>query len=150
MEMIILKNQKIGKNDFSDKIKEIGKKEGKSEERTAILNKLADDEKIGYTREELTQILGITIEKPQETQNPPISIEEIEKRFNEKLPNVMKGKPLKYKENRKEITLLDELIDEGKEDGRIEEKIAIINKLVDDEKIEYTPEELSKKIWDDE
>ena len=150
MGMIRLKNQKNDKNDFSDKIKEIGKKIGKSEEKTAILNKLADDEKIGYTREELTQMLGIIIEKPQETRNPPISIEEIEKRFDEKFPNVMKGKPLKYKENKKEITLLDELIDEGKEEGRIEEKIAIINKLVDDEKIEYTPEELSKKIWDDE
>lgn len=151
MRMIKLKKLKNGKRDFSENIKEIGKKEGKAEEKAAILNKLADDEKIGYSREELAQILEITIEKPQETQIPSISIEEMEKRFDEKFPNVMKGKPLKkYDGDRKEISLLEKLEEEGKEDGRIEERISIINKLIDDPKIEYTPEELSKKIWDDE
>jgi hypothetical protein len=45
---------------------------------------------------------------------------------------------------------LDELKAEGKEEGKIEEKIAIINKLIDDSKIKYSPDELSKKIWEDE
>lgn len=144
-----LKNQKI-RTPGLDGLKEIGKKEGKAEERIAVLNKLADDEKVGYTREELSEILGITDETPEKKQ-PPIPIEEILKKFDEQFPGKMKGKPVKpYKGERKGPSPFEKLKDEGKEDGKIEEKIAIINKLIDDPKIEYSPEELSKKIWDDE
>lgn len=147
--MIGLKNKKPRMG--LDGLKEIGKKEGKAEERIAVLNKLADDEKVGYTREELYEILGITDEKTEEKKQPPIPMEEILKKFDEQFPGKMKGKPIKqYKGERKVPSPFEELKEEGKEDGKIEEKIAIINKLIDDPKIRYSPEELSKKIWDDE
>jgi hypothetical protein len=147
--MINLKNQ-IGKPMIADKIKSLGKEEGRAEERIAILNKLSDDAKIEYTREELSQILGIADEQEQ-PQNPPISIDDKKEMSNQEYPNVMRGKPLKvYKGKRKGPGLLDELKAEGKEEGKIEEKIAIINKLIDDSKIKYSPDELSKKIWEDE
>ena len=148
--MIGLKNQKIRKLGL-DALKEIGKKEGKAEEKIAVLNKLADDEKVEYTREELSEILGIADEKKQEKKQPPIPIEEIQKKFDEQFPGKMKGKPLKqYTGERKVPSQFEKLKEEGKEDGRIEEKIAIINRLIDDPKIKYSPEELSEKIWDDE
>ena len=150
--MIRLKNQKIGKQMILDELKSMGKEEGRAEERIAILNKLTDDAKIEYSREELSQILGIVEKKPQEkNQISPMAREEIDELFNQKFPNKMKGKPLKiYKGELKGPSLLDELKAEGKEDGKIEEKIAIINKLIDDPKIKYTPDEPSKKIWEDE
>ena len=147
--MINLKNQ-IGKPMIADKIKSLGKEEGRAEERIAILNKLSDDAKIEYTREELSQILGIADEQEQ-PQNPPISIDDKKRMSNQEFPNEMRGKPLKvYKGERKGPSLLDELKAEGKEEGKIEEKIAIINKLIDDSKIKHSPDELSKKIWEDE